>query len=185
MTPDEATDALSALVVACNDWTDDKFDLWRRMIVERCNDPATVRATCEQWVMNAQDTFVPPFGKWFEGYQAIRQRTIEAQARRALPAANPNRPSVRAAIDAAKAVIGNGRHREHTPGHIGCQRCDDIAKAFIAEMPTNLGPGRLYRCPQCHDTGFVELVATGTGVVDFCNHASHAIHDRYRREPAA
>lgn len=176
MTPDEATDALSALVVSCNDWTDDKFELWRRMVVDKCADPDTVRHTCEQWVMHAADTFVPPFGKWYELYQAHRRRAIEAGARRALPAPRTDRPSLRAAIDAAKAVLGNGRHAEHTPGHIGCQRCDDIAKAFMDEMPTNL-PGALYRCPRCHDTGFVEIDSTGRGTVDYCDHPSHT----YRR----
>ncbi len=74
MTPDDAVEALSALALGCNDWTADKFELWTRMVVEKCADASAVRLACEQWVTTTDSTFVPAFGTWYALYREIRIR---------------------------------------------------------------------------------------------------------------
>lgn len=180
MTPAQATDALSPLALSCNDMTPDRFELWVRMVCEKCQDPHAVLMASEQWATSATDTFVPAFGSWYELYRSIRRRRLDSRAALPAPKATGPRPSMRAAVDAAKAVLGNGRHKEHTPGHVDCDRCQDIEEAFMAQMPDDLGAQRLYRCPACLDTGLVELDSTGHGLVDRCTHISH----QYRRDVA-
>lgn len=170
MSPEEAGTALAPLTFVCNDWTDAKFAMWCHMIADEAADPAIATQASIQLAKTITTTFTPPFSAWLDTYRALRRRALAPTTAPALPATTGTQPSVHAAIAAAKAVLGNGRHTEHTPGHVGCQRCDDIAKAFQAQMPATVGRERWYRCARCLDTGWVELDDTGHGTWAMCSH---------------